>query len=108
LARPEVFAAVAPSAAAAKYAMQLKPKPALIMGGQDDPLVKFAWQKLTMDAVRAVNGCSAAGEPWEKQGTIYPSKSGTPLVTFVYPGGHVFNTASPALIVKFFKEHERK
>jgi len=108
LERPEVFAAVAPSAAAAKYAVQLKPKPALIMGGQDDPLVKFAWQKLMMDAVRKLNGCETAGEPWEKQATIYPSKSGTPLVTFVYPGGHTFNAASPALIVKFFKEQEGK
>jgi len=105
LARPDVFAAVAPSSAAAKYAMQLKPKPALIMGGLEDPLVKFAWQKLTMDAVRRVNGCEAAGEPWEKLCTIYPSKSGTPLVTFVFAGGHVFNAKSPDLIVTFFKEH---
>lgn len=105
LTRPDVFAAVAPSSAAAKYALQLKPKPALIMGGQEDPLVKFAWQKLTMDAVRRVNGCEATGEPWEKECTIYPSKGGTPLVTFVFEGGHVFNAKSPGLIVKFFKEH---
>ena len=45
LARPNVFAAVAPSAAAAKYANMLVPKPAMIMGGQDDPLVKFACGK---------------------------------------------------------------
>jgi len=105
LARPDVFAAVAPSSAAAKYATQLKPKPALIMGGEEDPLVKFAWQKLTMEAVRTVNGCEATGAPWEKECTMYPSKGGTPLVTFVFPGGHVFNPKSPELIVKFFKEH---
>jgi polyhydroxybutyrate depolymerase len=105
LARPTVFAAVAPSAAAAKYAHQLLPKPAMIMGGQDDPLVKFAWQKLTMDAVRKVNGCSATGESWDKQCTLYPSTDGTPLVTFIYSGGHTFNSAAPALIVKFFREH---
>ena len=84
------------------------PKPAFIMGGKDDPLVKFAWQELSMDAVRKINGCATAGEAWEKQCTMYPSKSGTPLVTFVYPGGHAFNAASPALIVKFFKEHAGK
>ena len=104
LARGNVFAAVAPSAAAAKYATQLTPKPAMIMGGQDDPLVKFAWQKLTMDAVRKVNGCLAAGDSWNKECTLYPSKSGTPLVTFIYPGGHQFNSAAPILIVKFFKQ----
>jgi polyhydroxybutyrate depolymerase len=105
LARGNVFAAVAPSSAAAKYARQLPPKPALILGGKTDPLVKFAWQERTMDAVREVNGCAKTGEPWDKQCTIYPSKSGTPLVTCIFPGGHQFNPAEPALIVKFFKEH---
>lgn len=105
LARGDVFAAVAPSSAAAKYARQLKPKPAMIMGGESDPLVKPAWQKLTMEVVRRINGCTATGESWDKQCTLYPSKNGTPLVTFIYPGGHEFNSAAPALIVKFFKQH---
>ncbi len=38
LARGDVFAAVAPSSAAARYAGKLTPKPALIMGGSEDPL----------------------------------------------------------------------
>ncbi len=105
LVRAEVFAAVAPSAAAARYAAKLTPKPAMVLGGKSDPLVKFAWQELTMNAVRKVNGCAATGEPWDKQCTIYPSKGGTPLVAFVFPGGHQFNPAAPALIMKFFKEH---
>ena len=75
------------------------------LAGENDPLVKFAWQKLTMDAVRRVNGCAATGEPWDKQCTIYPSKGGTPLVTFIYRGGHEFNRSAPPLIVKFFKQH---
>lgn len=43
LARGDVFAVVAPSSAAARYADKLTAKPALILGGQNDPLVKFAW-----------------------------------------------------------------
>ncbi|MGA9777323.1 MAG: alpha/beta hydrolase family esterase [Limisphaerales bacterium] len=105
LARGDVFAAVAPSSAAARYANKLPPKPALILGGQTDPLVKFAWQQRTMDAVRKVNGCATTGEPWDKQCTLYPSNGGTPLVTCIFPGGHQFNPAAPALIVKFFKAH---
>ncbi len=105
LARGDVFAAVAPSSAAARYANRLPPKPALIFAGQNDPLVKFAWQERTMDAVRKVNGCAKTGEPWDKQCTIYPSSRGTPLVTCIFPGGHQFNPAEPALMVKFFKEH---
>ena len=105
LARGNILAAVAPSAAAAKFASQLLPKPAMHLAGESDPLVKFEWQKLTMDAVRKVNGCAATGEPWGKQCTLYSSKSGTPFVSFIYPGGHQFNSAAPALIVRFFKEH---
>ena len=106
LARGEVFAAVAPSAAAAVYANRLAPKPALILGGTSDPLVEFAWRQRTMEAVRKLNGCADTGEPWAKQCTLYPSTNGTPLVTFIFPGGHQFNADAPALIVKFFKEHQ--
>lgn len=105
LARGEVFAAVAPCAAVAKYATQLKPKPVMHIAGEEDPLVKFSWQQRMMEAVRKVNGCAATGEPWASQCTLYPSKNGTPVVTFIHPGGHVVPPSAPALIVKFFKEH---
>lgn len=105
LARPEVFAAMAPCSGAAAYAAQLTPKPAMILGGQNDPLVKFEWQEMMMDAVRKINGCDPKGEPWQGAGTLYPSNGGTPLVTFIYPGGHSMDPAEPALIVKFFREH---
>jgi polyhydroxybutyrate depolymerase len=105
--RGEVLAAVAPSAAVAQvsYANKLKPKPALHLAGEKDPLVKFAWQDRMMNAVKRVNGCDRTGKPWGENCTLYPSTRGTPLVTFIYPGGHEFNREAPALIVKFFQEH---
>lgn len=105
LTRGDVFAAVAPCAAVAKYAAQLKPKPVMHIAGELDPLVKFAWQQRMMEAVRKVNGCSATGEPWASECMLYPSKNGAPVVTFIHPGGHVVPPAAPALIVKFFQEH---
>jgi len=106
-ARGEVFAAVAPSAAAAVPQLQirLKPKPAFHLAGEKDPLVKFEWQQMTMNAVRRLNGCEAEGKEWAKSCTLYLSKSGTPFVTFIHPGGHGFPAEAPALMVKFFKEH---
>ncbi len=104
-ARADVFAAVAPCSAAAGYAASLPPKPAFIGGGLQDPLVQPQWQRRTMDAVRQVNGCDATGVPWEGVGTLYPSKSGTPLVTFTYAGGHPMDRAEPGLIVRFFQSH---
>ena len=100
-----MFAAVAPCSAAAGYAASLAPMPAMISGGLNDPLVQPAWQRRTMDAVRRANGCDPTGVPWETVCTLYPSKSGTPLVTFTYAGGHPVDRAEPALIVKFFQAH---
>ncbi len=105
LTRGEMFAAVAPCAAVAKYALQLPPKPVLHIAGENDPLVKFSWQKLMLESLRKINGCDPTGKSWAEDCTLYPSKTGTPVVTFIHPGGHVVPVSAPALIVKFFKEH---
>lgn len=105
LTRGDVVAAVAPCAAAAKYAAQLKPKPVMHIAGEKDPLVKFAWQQRMMAEVRRLDGCSAIGEAWDKDCTLYPSAQGTPVVTFIHPDGHIVPASAPALIVKFFKQH---
>lgn len=105
LTRDEVFAAVAPCAAVAKYAAKLKPKPAMHIAGEKDPLVKFAWQQRMMNAVRKIDGCAPTGESWAANCTLYPSAKGTPVVTFIHPGGHIVPATAPGLIVKFFKQH---
>ena len=103
--RGDRFAAMAPCAAAAPKVMSLlKPKPVLHLAGEADPLVKYDWQKQTMAVVRKLNECGE-GQPWEKFCTLYPSKIGSPVVTFIHPGGHNFPAEAPATIVKFFKEH---
>jgi len=112
-ARGDLFAAVAPSAAgAARNLGNLKPKPALHIAGELDETVPFENQKRTMGAMRRLNGCDAAGTPWAKAGTLvgtlYPSKTGTPFVSVVYPGTHTFPDEAPELIVRFFKEHAGK
>jgi len=105
LERGDVLAAVAPCAAMAKYAPQLKPKPVMHIAGEKDPQVKFAWQQRTMDEVRKIDGCATSGEAWATDCTLYPSAGGTPVVTFIHPGGHIVPPSAPALIVKFFKLH---
>ncbi len=106
-ARGDRFAAFAPSAAAAARTLpQLKPKPVLHAAGQNDTLVKFAWQQQMMAALRNLNQCRE-GQPWEgeKGCTLYPSKLGAPVVTFIHPGTHQFPATAPAIIVKFFQQH---
>jgi polyhydroxybutyrate depolymerase len=73
----------------------------------NDRLVRFAWQQRTIDELRKLNGCGE-GKPWGEHGTLYPSKSGTPVVTYIHPGGHELPKNVPPVIVKFFQEHARR
>lgn len=105
--RGEVFAAVAPSAAVgARSVPKLKPKPVLHVAGEKDTLVKFAWQQQMIEALRKLNQCGE-GQSWEgeKGCTVYPSKLGDPVVTFIHAGTHQFPATAPDIIVKFFKQH---
>lgn len=104
-ARGDQFAAFAPSAAVAERQLaSLKPKPVLHIAGKKDPLVKFEWQERTIAALKNLNQCGP-GQPWEKIGTLYPSKVGAPVVTIIHPGTHQYLSEAPVLIAKFFQEH---
>lgn len=107
-ARGDVFAAVAPCAAAARreFLQHLKPKPLLHIAGENDPLVRFEWQKRTIDELRKLNGCGE-GKPWGEHCTLYSSKTGTPVVTYIHTDGHAVPEGVPPVIVKFFKEHAK-
>jgi polyhydroxybutyrate depolymerase len=85
------------------------PKPVLHLGAENDPLVKFEWQKLSMAALRKLNDCGE-GKPWDKEPrcTIYESKAGAPVITYIHEGKHGFPPNAPAVIVKFFKEFAAK
>ena len=108
--RGDLFAAFAPSAALAKRASTagIPPKPALHIAGTKDPLVQFAWQEKMIEAVKKLNGCQPQGQAWKNSGalagTVYPSATGTPLITLLHAGGHQFLPEAPPLVVEFLKE----
>jgi polyhydroxybutyrate depolymerase len=113
-ARPHVFAAFAPSSAVDRNlvdpssngtAGKFVPERALHIAGKNDPLVKFTWQMRMIDALRQKNLCGE-GKPWDvdKRCTIYKSKVGADLVTYIHPGTHKFPEEAPEIIVKFFQE----
>ncbi len=106
-ARPEAFAAFAPSSGGARTIRTLKPKPALHVAGEKDPLVRIEGQRRVMDAVRRINGCEPMGMQWGEHATLYPSPTGTPFVTVIHPGDHTFYRDAPPLMVRFFKQHSR-
>lgn len=104
--RNDVFAAFAPSAAAAApiKGRPIQPKPVLHIAGENDPLVKYEWQKAMMEALRKNNQCGE-GRAWELDAncTYYPSQLGAPVITAIHPGTHKYPEQAPAVIIKFFK-----
>ena len=105
--RGDQFAAFAPAASAGAQSLsKLKPKPVFHVAGENDPLVKFAWQQRMIDALRRLNQCGPA-QPPENGCLTYPSKIGAPVVTFIRPGGHEFPAEAPPLIVAFFQQHPK-
>lgn len=106
--RGDVFAAVAPSAAVAgRVVSDLKPKPVLHVVGENDPLVKFTWQKAMIERLKSVNGCAGAPKSLGKLTTEYPSSGGTPVVVYMHPGDHGYPREVMPIIVSFFRDHPK-
>ncbi len=111
--RGDVLAAVAPCGCAAGANLQaLRPKPCLHIAGEQDQVAGYEPQVKTMNAVRRLNGCEPAGRPWNQGSkvvaTLYPSPSGTPFVSVVFPGGHTVHKPAGQLIARFFKEETKR
>lgn len=107
--RGDVFAAIAPSGAAMSARMgRPKPLPVIELAGETDPLVKYEWQTATMDYIKRINGCERQGKPAGEFCTEYRSATGTPLVTYIHPGGHQFPAAAAKRFVEFFQQHAKK
>jgi polyhydroxybutyrate depolymerase len=106
LARPNIFAALAPSGAyVAQEAQRLKPKPMLHVAGREDKVVKFAGQEKSIKAIRRLNRCQAKGTEWAPNCTLYKSSTGNDVVAYIHDGGHNFPDEAPERIIRFFKEH---
>lgn len=107
-ARGDQFAAVAPSSAVAgKIVKLLKPKPAMHIMGENDPLVKPLWQKLMCQEVMKINGCNEQGNFYAQNAIIYASKTNNPFVWYSHAGNHTYPAAADEVIIKFFKENSK-
>ena len=111
-ARPTVLAAIGSVAGSLRGDVkELPPLPVIHVAGENDPLVKFAWQQATFVAVRRFNHCVDTSKPWAKEGVltaaIYESDRGAPLVTALHAGAHEYPKGSSELIARFFKTQVR-
>ena len=111
-ARPTALAAIGSVAGSLRGDVkELPPLPVIHVAGENDPLVKFAWQQATFVAVRRFNHCVDTSKPWAKEGVlaaaIYESDRGAPLVTALHAGAHEYPKGSSELIARFFKTQVR-
>ena len=100
------FAAYGPSGSpAGRLLRDLIPAPAFLTAGESDPLIPFAVQKRTLDAILILNG--AADIEGKKQGfvTTYQGEGGIETGTYLHPGGHDYPPEAARATVAFFKRH---
>ncbi len=103
--RPGVFAAFAAVAARLGTAvLPTVPKPFLQIGGKNDGNIRFALQEQAMETARRVDGVSK-GETCGRNCTLYPSPTGTPVMTVIHEGGHEWPEGTSQRVVKFFRDH---
>jgi polyhydroxybutyrate depolymerase len=109
--RGDVFAAMGPSAAAGGRNLgKLQPKPLFHITSENDPLVKYEWQKAMIAKVRKLNGAGET-QPWNENDHCqrYPASDGNDVVVYLHDGGHKFaGKDAVAAMVEFFKDHPRK
>jgi polyhydroxybutyrate depolymerase len=105
-ARGEQIAAFAPCAAVfGANALGAKPKPAILLAGEQDRVVPFEAQKWNLGVVLKLNQCESKGSLTGAETTLYPSKIGAEVAAYIYPGAHALPEDTGAVIAKFFKEH---
>lgn len=100
------LAAVAPTATASGKTLRLlKPKPVLHLYGEQDTLVKTAWQEATCKVLLKINSCDTLnGLKLNEQATLYPSATKNPVVIFRHPGGHNYPREANQVIVDFLRQ----
>jgi polyhydroxybutyrate depolymerase len=103
--RPGVFAAFAAVAGRlGTSVLPAVPKPFLQVGGRNDGNIRFALQEQAMETARRVDGVSNGGS-CGRNCTLYPSATGTPVMTFVHDGGHEWPDGISQRIAKFFQNY---
>lgn len=104
LSRSDRLAGVVASAAGGRGITKLKPKNAMHIAGRNDPLVKFAGQQLTMNAVRQTLNLTTDAVPWNDKGRKYQTKEGYSWIEVIHDGDHKYPAFAPDLTIRFFKE----
>jgi polyhydroxybutyrate depolymerase len=107
--RPTVFAAFATVAGRLRPSVEPKdPRPLLHIGGMNDQQIPFTDQLAAIETAKRVNGVTGKGESCGAGCSLFGASSGTPVMTWLHSGGHVFPASASARIATFFRDHPIK
>lgn len=107
--RPAVFAAFAPVAGRLRPSVQpAQPKPLLHIGGVRDVQIRFDDQRAAIETAKRVDGVKGEGASCGEGCTLFASPGGTPVMTWIHPGGHEYPDGTSELIAEFFRDHSKR
>jgi polyhydroxybutyrate depolymerase len=107
--RGETFAACATSGGqGGPLWRDISPIPLLAIAGEKDPLVPFAGQKLSIEALAKSYQVDPAKTVKHGLLETMTGKDGIQVCTYFHPGGHEWTKEMNTEIVGFFKQQEKK
>jgi poly(3-hydroxybutyrate) depolymerase len=101
------LAGLAVDAATVNSTINRIPIPVIHIAGKSDPVVSFARQQSTVDAIKSLNNCRSIGVPYYIllagiSSTKWWSRLKKPVVFSSYDGNHDYPDNAPKVITKFF------
>jgi polyhydroxybutyrate depolymerase len=84
------------------------PKSILIIAGENDPLVSYEGQLMSVEAVRKLLQVDPSKAIKQGFAAIEPGMDGLELGTYLHPGGHEFPKKALPLAVMFFQRHSNR
>jgi polyhydroxybutyrate depolymerase len=103
-ARGDRFAAFAPSSSV--FLRQIggaRPKPAFVVAGREDALVRYDTQMRSLQAMLALNRAAATPAPWKGPAMLHPSAVGADVVAYLHAGGHQLPADAGRWMAEFFR-----
>lgn len=83
------------------------PRSIFIVAGENDPLVPFETQLLSVALARKLLQTDPSQAVSMGLFSVEPGVDGLELATYLHPGGHVVPKKTPPLMVKFFQRHKK-
>lgn len=103
--RRKRFAAFGPSGSPGIQVWRdLSPAPIFAVAGENDPLVPFKNQKLTIDHMAKLDGIDLSRATPKGFTTLASGPNGMTLGTYIFPGGHEIPREAVRAMVAFFKQ----